>query len=399
MYNTKNITQDLVWVGSSDRRISKFENVFPVDNGVSYNSYLLKDEKTVLFDTVDKAISGRFFENLEHELDGRKLDYIVVHHVEPDHCATLLDVVKKYPEAKVIGNTKTINMIKQFFEMDIVSIAKIVCEGDTISTGKHELTFVFAPMVHWPEVMMTYDKTDKILFSADAFGTFGALNGNVFADEVDFEKEWLPEARRYYTNIVGKYGAQVTGVLRKLSAVEIKMICSLHGPVWRKNVDWYIDKYSKWASYTPEEKGVVIAYGSVYGNTETAVDILASNLADMGVKNIKIYDVSATHPSEILSQCFKYSNIVFASVTYNGGIFCNMETLLNHIKAHNLQNRTIAFMENGSWAPTAGKQMKEICSTIKNTNIIEDIVTIKSSVKPDNRDEIKALAEKIIATM
>ena len=267
MYYTREITKDLTWVGSCDRRLSLFENVFPIDRGVSYNSYLLKDEKTVLFDTVDKAVSGRFMENLEHELDGRKLDFIVIHHVEPDHCATLLDVVKKYPEAKVVGNTKTINMIKQFFDMDIVSIARIVSEGDTILTGKHELTFILAPMVHWPEVMMTYDKTDKILFSADAFGTFGAINGNMFADEVDFEKEWLPEARRYYTNIVGKYGAQVISVLKKASALEINMICSLHGPVWRENIDWYIDKYLKWASYTPEEKGVVITYGSLYCNT------------------------------------------------------------------------------------------------------------------------------------
>ena len=236
--------------GSNDRRLAMFENVFPIDRGVSYNSYLLKDEKTVLFDTVDKAVSGRFMENLEHELDGKKLDYIVIHHVEPDHCATLLDVVKKYPEAQVVGNTKTINMIKQFFDMDIVSIAKIVKEGDTISTGSHELTFILAPMVHWPEVMMTYDKTDKVLFSADAFGTFGAINGNIFADEIDFENEWLPEARRYYTNIVGKYGAQVTGVLKKVSALEVKMICSLHGPVWRENIEWYVDKYTKWASYT-----------------------------------------------------------------------------------------------------------------------------------------------------
>lgn len=399
MYHTKKITNDLTWVGSNDRRLAMFENVFPIDRGVSYNSYLLKDEKTVLFDTVDKAVSGRFMENLEHELDGKKLDYIVIHHVEPDHCATLLDVVKKYPEAQVVGNTKTINMIKQFFDMDIVSIAKIVKEGDTISTGSHELTFILAPMVHWPEVMMTYDKTDKVLFSADAFGTFGAINGNIFADEIDFENEWLPEARRYYTNIVGKYGAQVTGVLKKVSALEVKMICSLHGPVWRENIEWYVDKYTKWASYTPEEKGVVIAYGSVYGNTETATDILASNLAQMGVKNIKIYDVSATHPSVILSECFKYSNIVFASVTYNGGIFCNMETLLHHIKAHNLQNRTVAFIENGSWAPTSAKQMKEICSSMKNTNIIEEVVSIKSSVKLEQRQELKDLAEKIVATM
>ena len=399
MYNTKNVTQDLVWIGSSDRRLAMFENAFPIDRGVSYNSYLLKDEKTVLFDTVDKAISGRFMENLEHELDGRKLDYIVVHHVEPDHCATLYEVVKKYPEVKVVGNTKTINMIKQFFEMDIVSIANIIKEGDTISTGKHELTFVFAPMVHWPEVMMTYDKTDKVLFSADAFGTFGALSGNLFADQVDFEKDWESEARRYYTNIVGKYGAQVTGVLKKMSALDINVLCPLHGPVWRENIDWYVDKYTKWASYTPEEKGVVIAYASIYGNTETAVDILSSYLSEMGVKNIKTFDVSSTHPSVILSECFKYSNIVFASVTYNGGIFSCMETLLHHIKAHNLQNRTVAFIENGSWAPTAGKQMKEICASIKNTNIIEDVVTIKSSVKPDQREELKALAEKIVATM
>ncbi len=399
MYCTKKLTDDLMWIGGSDRRIELFENAFPINRGISYNSYLLNDEKTVVFDSVDKAISHRFLENLEHGLNGKHLDYIVVNHMEPDHCATIDELVRLYPEVKIVCNARTVGMLKQFFDFDVDSKTVVVKEGDTLNTGKHTLAFYLAPMVHWPEVMVTYDQTDKILFSADAFGTFGAINGNIFADEIEFEKEWLSDARRYYTNIVGKYGTQVLALLKKAESLDVSMICPLHGPVWRENIGWYIDKYKTWASYTPEEKGVVIAYASVYGNTENAVDILASYLAENGVKNIKIFDVSKTHHSNIIAECFRYSHLVFASITYNGGIFSNMESLLLDLKAHNIQNRTVAVIENGSWAATCGKHIKEIMASCKNINVIDESVLIKSSLKAPQEQELRQLADKICETM
>ena len=287
MYCVKKIKDDLFWVGGTDRRLALFENAYPIPRGVSYNAYVLKDEKTVLFDTVDWAVSSQLFENLEAVLGGRALDYVIVNHMEPDHCATLEDVVRRYPEVKVVCNAKTVDIIKQFFDFDIDSRAVIVKENDTFCTGKHTYTFVMAPMVHWPEVMVTYDTTDKILFSADAFGTFGAMNGNLFADEVNFERDWLDDARRYYTNIVGKYGASVQTLLKKAAGLDIQMICPLHGPVWRENIGWYVDKYLTWSSYAPEEKAVMIAYGSIYGNTENAANILACRLADRGIRDRK----------------------------------------------------------------------------------------------------------------
>lgn len=398
MYCIKKVTEDLFWIGGNDRRTQLFENVFPIDRGVSYNSYLLLDEKTVVFDTVDKSISGLFFENLKYTLKDRKLDYIVVNHMEPVHCASLGQLVSLYPDIQIVCNAKTLEMIKQFFDFDVVSKAVIVKEGDTLSTGKHNLTFFFAPMVHWPEVMVTYDLTDKILFSADAFGTFGALCGNIFADEYDFENEWLSDARRYYCNIVGKYGASVLNLLRKTEGLDIKFVCPLHGPVWRKNISWYIEKYKIWASYQPEEKGVVIAYASVYGNTENCAEIIASKLSDKGIKNIKLYDVSKTHGCVILAECFRYSHIIFASITYNGGIFCNMENLLHDLKAHNLQSRTVAIIENGTWAITCGKQMTDILSGCKNMNILEDKVQIKSTLKSSQEQQLDTLVEKIAET-
>ena len=399
MYCVNNIKNDIYWVGGNDRRISLFENVYPLSHGVSYNSYLITDEKTILLDTVDKAISHLFIENLKHVLNGRTLDYVVVNHMEPDHCAVLEDIVNLYPEVKIICNAKALNMIKQFFDFDADSHAQIINEGDTISTGKHNFSFYMAPMVHWPEVMVTYDSTDKILFSADAFGTFGALNGNIFADEVNFERDWLDEARRYYTNIVGKYGAPVQALLKKASGLDIEMICPLHGPIWRENIGWFIDKYQKWSTYTPEDKAVMIAYASVYGNTENAAEILASELAAKGVKNISVYDVSTTHSSVILSESFRCSHLVFMSSTYNGGIFPNMETALLDIKAHALQNRTIALAENGTWAATTGKQMRELLSTLKNMEILENTVSIKSSVKNVQREQIAEMASIIAESL
>ena len=399
MYCVKNVTDDLFWIGGSDRRLALFENIYPIPRGVSYNAYVLLDEKTVLLDTVDASVSELFFENLEHVLGGRKLDYLVVNHMEPDHCASIGGVVLRYPDVKLVCNAKTVTMLKQFFDFDVDSRAVVVKEMDTLSTGKHTLAFVMAPMVHWPEAMVTFDTVDGTLFSADAFGTFGALNGNLFADEVDFEHEWLPDARRYLTNIVGKYGPQVQAVLKKASGLDIKRICPLHGPVWRENIGWFIDKYDKWSSYTPEESAVMIAYASVYGNTGNAADVLASKLADLGVKNIAVYDVSVTDPSYVLAEAFRCSHLVFAASTYNGGIFTPMETLLLELKAHNLQNRTVAVMENGTWAPMSGKLMKELLGSMKNMSLLEQGVTIRSSLKEEQLSQVEALAKAIKDSM
>jgi len=400
MYNTKKITADLFWVGANDRRIALFESVYPVPTGVSYNSYLLTDEKTVLLDTVDKSVTHQFMENIEHVLNGRNLDYMVINHMEPDHCAEIPTIIAKYPDVKIVCNAKIQTMIKQFFDFDLADSQYIIVkEGDVLNTGKHNLTFVFAPMVHWPEVMVTYDTTDKILFSADAFGAFGAIDGNIFADEVDWEHRYMDEARRYYTNIVGKYGPQVQALLKKASGLEINMICPLHGYVWRKNLDVFIEKYAKWSSYTPEINSVLIAYSSVYGGTQNAAEILATKLAERGVKDIKMYDVSITHPSYILSDAFKYSHIVFASTTYNNGIFVNMENLLHDVVAHNLQNRKIAIVANGSWAPVCDKLMTELLSNLKNTEIITSPVSFKSAVKKDKNEEFDKLAQAIVSSL
>lgn len=395
MYCTKKLTDDLTWVGVNDRHLSLFENVYPIEKGVSYNSYVLLDEKTVLFDTVDKCSSMQFFENVRHVLGDRKLDYIIVNHMEPDHAATLQETVEKYPEAKVVCNKKALEMIKQFFDFDIDSKVTVIAEGDTLNTGKHNLTFVMAPMVHWPEAMVTYDTVDKILFSADAFGTFGAMSGNIFADEVNFETEWLDEARRYYTNIVGKYGMQVQALLKKASALEIKMICSLHGPVWRKNIEWFIDKYQKWSSYTPEENSVLILVGSIYGHTENAAEVLATKLSDLGIKDLKFMDVSRVHPSYVVAEAFKYSHIVVAAASYNTGIFTPMETVLLDLKAHNLQNRTFSIMYNGSWAPVKETAFTDILCAMKNSTILNNVIKITSSFKSSREAELDAMAQEI----
>ena len=399
MYCVKRINDDLFWVGGTDRRLALFENAYPIPRGVSYNAYLLLDEKTVLFDTVDRAITEQFFENIDALLKGRALDYVVVNHMEPDHCATLGEIVLRYPGVQVVCNPKTIPIIKQFYNFDIDSRAIVVKENDTLCTGRHTFTFLMAPMVHWPEVMVTYDTTDKTLFSADAFGTFGAMNGNLFADEVNFERDWLDDARRYYTNIVGKYGPSVQTLLKKASGLDIRTLCPLHGPVWREDISWYVDKYLTWSSYEPEEKAVMIAYGSIYGNTENAANILACKLAERGIRNIAMYDASSTHPSTIISEAFRCSHLVFASATYNGGIFSSMEHVLMDLKAHNLQNRTVALMENGSWGVLSGKQMKEIIGSMKNMTILEQMVTVKSSLKESQMEELDAMADAIVESM
>lgn len=399
MHCVKKVTDDLYWIGGSDRRLALFENVYPIPRGVSYNSYVLLDEKTVLLDTVDASISGLFFENLEYVLNGRTLDYLIVNHMEPDHCAIIGDVVRRYPDVKLVCNAKTVPMLKQFFDFPVEDRTVIVKEMDTLCTGKHTFAFVMAPMVHWPEAMVSYDTVDKILFSADGFGTFGAINGNLFADEVNFERDWLDDARRYFINIVGKYGVQVQNLLKKAATLEIKMICPLHGPIWRENLGWFIEKYDTWSSYKPEDQAVMIAYASIYGNTENAAEILASKLADKGVKNIAMYDVSVTDPSVIVSESFRCSHLVFAAPSYNGGIFTRMETVLSELKAHSLQNRTVAIMENGTWAPVAGKQMREIFAGMKNIELLEEGVTIRSAVKEAQEASLEALAEKIASSL
>lgn len=399
MHCVKKVTDDLYWIGGSDRRLALFENVYPIPRGVSYNSYVLLDEKTVLLDTVDASISGLFFENLEYVLNGRTLDYLIVNHMEPDHCAVIGDVVRRYPDVKLVCNAKTVPMLKQFFNFPVEDRTVIVKEMDTLCTGKHTFAFVMAPMVHWPEAMVSYDTVDKILFSADGFGTFGAINGNLFADEVNFERDWLDDARRYFINIVGKYGVQVQNLLKKAATLEIKMICPLHGPVWRENLGWFIEKYDTWSSYKPEDQAVMIAYASIYGNTENAAEILASKLADKGVKNIAMYDVSVTDPSVIVSESFRCSHLVFAAPSYNGGIFIKMETVLSELKAHSLQNRTVVIMENGTWAPVAGRQMREIFAGMKNIELLEEGVTIRSAVKEAQEASLEALAEKIASSL
>ncbi len=395
MYCIKKITEDLVWVGGNDRRLAMFEGVYAVPKGVSYNSYLFKGSKTVLFDTVDKAVSRVFFENLAHELDGKNLDYVIVNHMEPDHSATLSELVVRYPKVKVICNAKIETMLGQFFDEKFN--VQLVKEGDVLEIGGHKFTFVMTPMVHWPEVMMTYDMTSKTLFSADAFGHFGAINGAIFADEVEFFRDYLDEARRYYSNIVGKYGPQVQAALKKATAIEIEYICPLHGFVWRNNIGDFVEKYAKWSSYTPEEKGVVVAYASVYGNTENTAEIISSKLCDMGIKTV-MYDVSVTPASEIISEVFKYSHLVLASTTYNAGIFVQMEAFLQDLVSHNIQNRTIAIVENGSWAATSGKLMKETFAKCKNITFIEQEISLKSSLKKEQLAQVDTLASQIADT-
>ena len=391
----RKVTEDLYWVGGNDRQIELFENIFPLAKGVSYNSYLLLDEQTVLFDTADYAIGKQFIENVMSVLNGRNLDYIVVNHMEPDHCSLIGELLLHYPDVKIIGNAKTFPMTEQFFSFDLTGKTLTVKEGDTFCSGKHTFRFIMSPMVHWPEAMMTYDEKDKVLFSADAFGTFNALNGNLFNDELDFNREWLDEARRYYTNIVGKYGPQVQNVLKKASSLDIQMICPLHGPVWRSNLNFIIEKYNLWSRYEPEEKGVMIAYASMYGNTENMAEILAVMLAEAGVKNIHMHNISKTHVSELISDSFKYSHIVLASPTYNNGIYPLMDNYLEDMKALSLQNRTIAVLGNGSWAPQATKLISAKIKEMKNMRLLEASVTIKSSLKEAQLEELNSLSRQI----
>lgn len=399
VHNIRHITEDLVYLGASERRIELFENVYPIPRGVAYNSYLLLDEQTVLFDTVDRSVSGQFFENLTCALDGRTLDYLIVQHMEPDHCSAISEVLVRYPDVKLICSETAAPIVKQFFGVEVAKHGYTVTEGTELVTGRHKLIFVMAPMVHWPEVMVTYDATDKTLFSADAFGSFGALNGNLFADEVNFETEWLADARRYYCNIVGKYGPQVQEVLAKAATLEIATVCPLHGPVWRDNLGWLLDKYDKWSSYTPEDNAVMVVYGSVYGGTENAASVVASRLSEGGARNVSVYDVSKTHVSELIAEAFRCSHIVFASITYNMGIFTPMKNFLLDLQAHNLQNRRFALVENGSWSPVSGSQMAEILTAMTGMTQIGETVTIRSTTDEESFGKLTALADAILADL
>lgn len=399
LYCTRKVTDTIWWVGGNDRRLALFENLFPIPHGVSYNSYVIMDEKTALMDTTDPSITSLFLANVAHTLNGRKLDYLIINHMEPDHCSNIEEIMHRYPETTLVCNAKTLQMIGQFYDLDLTERTMIIKEGDTLSLGSHTLHFVAAPMVHWPEVMMVYEDSEKILFSADGFGSFGALNGNLFNDEVNFDRDWLDDARRYYTNIVGKYGAQVQAVLKKASGLDIQMICPLHGPIWRNNLAYILDKYVKWSTYEPEDKAVAIMYGSMYGNTERAADILATALSTAGVKDVRVYDISNTDVSELISEAFRCSHIVIASPTYNGGLYPVVESLLNDMKALNLQNRTFALIENGTWAATSNKHMRAIVEAMKNMTILDTTVTVKSSVKEAQIEALQQLAKEIIDSL
>ena len=397
MHCIREVKEDIYWIGSEDRRLELFENLFPIPQGVSYNSYLVMDEKTVLIDTVDYSVGRQFLENIKYVLKERKLDYLIINHMEPDHCSLIEELTYKYPEMKIICNAPTVKMLKQFYSFDVESKTQIVKEGETFSSGKHQFQFIMAPMVHWPEVMVTYEKTKKILFSADAFGAFGALNGKLFNDDIDIEKNWLPEARRYYTNIVGKYGVQVQNLLKKASGIEIETICPLHGVIWRSNLSYLLEKYDRWSRYEPETKGVLIVYSSVYGNTENVVNALAHYLGENNFNKIEIYDSSNTDVSYLVAKSFEYSNIVIAATTYNLGVFPKVSNYLEDIKRLNLQNRTISIIENSTWVPgIVTKEIKNILSEMKDMKILENTYAIKSSSKEFEYENIKNIGNEII---
>jgi len=399
LYNVREISPSIYWVGGNDRRLEQFENLFPLTNGVSYNSYLILDEKTALIDTVDDAITDQYLENITHLMNGRELDYLIINHMEPDHCGNIENIVKMYPNVKVVGNTKSFTLFHQFYNMDITANQMIVKEGDELSLGTHNLKFVFAPMVHWPEVMMNLETTKGILFAADAFGTFGALAGNLFDDEIDYTNLYIDEARRYYSNIVGKFGAQVQSVFKKIAGQEINMICSLHGPIFRSDISLILDLYNKWSKYEAEKDGVVIFYGSMYGNTANTADALANKLAQRGVTDIRVYDVSKTHPSYIISDIFKYSHLVAAAPTYNMGLYYPMDNLLHEMAALGVKNRKVALIGNHSWASAALKIMTERFASMKNMEIIGDSLDIKSRLKDGEEQKLDDLADAIASSV
>lgn len=396
MHNTRKINDDIYYLGASDRRIELFENVYPVSQGMSYNSYLITDEKTCLMDSVDESVRGQFLENLQYALNGRNLDYMVVQHMEPDHCSIVPELFRMYPDMKLVASLQAFKMMENFYSLQTEERRLVVKEGDTLELGKHTLKFIAAPMVHWPEVLMTYDVTDKILFSADAFGSFGAMSGNIFADEIDWDKDFKDEARRYYVNIVGKYGLQTQNVLKKASTLDIQMICPLHAHIWRKDLSTIISLYDTWSKYEAEKDSVVIFYGSIYGNTQNAAEILAMQLAENGIENVEVFDTSKTHVSFLVSKAFEYKTLVFAAATYNAEIFDTVQNLITELKNHNLSNRRIGLIENGSWAPVAASKMKAQLETLKNMEVIEPVVKVVSSVTDKNVEELSVLAKELM---
>ncbi len=402
MHCVRQVTDNLYWVGANDHRLALFENIHPIPRGVSYNSYLLLDKKTVLFDTVDWSACRQLLENMEYLLGDKPLDYLLINHMEPDHAATIEEVLLRWPKVKIISNDKAFLLMRQFgFHIDSHELISVK-EGDTFSFGGHTVTFVAAPMVHWPEAMVTFDTTNGVLFSADAFGSFIALDGKLFADEVDFDRDWIDEARRYLTNIVGKYGPHIQLLLKKASGIldQIKFICPLHGPVWRKDLGYFVDKYDKWSRYEPEVKGVLIVYASMYGNTEAAAQCLAARLCEKGVTNVAVYDVSNTHVSYLISEAFKYSHIVLASVTYNLGIYPVMHNFLMDMKALNLQNRTFAIIENGSWAVKSGDLMSAfITDQLKNMTLLGERLSLASSLGESKATELENLADALVESV
>lgn len=399
MQTTRKINEDILYLGIDDRRLSRFENLFPLDRGVTYNSYLIRDTKTALLDTVDQTVEHQFWENLQYALQGRPLDYLIVNHMEPDHCAMIRNVLECYPEAVVVATAKTFQMILQYFDLNLPDERKrMVKEGDTLSLGKHRLKFVMAPMVHWPEVMFTYDETDKALFSADAFGIFGTNNGNLFNDEQQFRaKDFVDDARRYYANIVGKYGPQVQAALRKLSGLEISLLCPLHGPVWRSDFDYIIGLYERWSKYEAEEQGVVAFYNSVYGNTESVINGLLIRLAERGIKNIRAYDVSKTDVSYLIAEAYRVTNLIIGATTYNNGLFPKMENLVSDMKAVAVQNKKVSIVENGSWAPAAAKILHEEFDGMKNMSYIGETLTIRSAQY--SKEALDTLADAIAESL
>ena len=382
------ISKDIIYIGASDKNIKIFESQYVLENGMSYNSYSIKDEKNVVLDTIDEKLTDEWFNNLEKALDGEKPDYLIVSHMEPDHAYNIGKLAKKYPEMKIVGNQLTFNMLANFFkEIDFSNRKFVVMEGDVLDVGKHKLQFFMAPMVHWPEVMVTYEQTEKILFSADGFGKFGAL---------DVEEEWDCEARRYYFGIVGKYGMQVQALLKKAATLDIQMICPLHGPILKENLGYYIDKYNTWSNYQPEEEGIYIACSSIYGNTLKAAQKLAEILKEKGAKKVVLADLTKEDWAEAVEDAFRYSHLVVASSSYNAGLFPPMKQFLDHLKERNYQNRTVGIIENGSWAPSAGKCMKGTLEEMKNINIIEPMITIKSTMSDENIAQMEEMADKIL---
>ena len=398
MYSVRKVTDDLYWVGVNDHRTHLFENIHPIPKGVSYNSYLLLGKETVLFDSVDWSACRQLFENLDYLLQGRELDWLVINHMEPDHAASMEAILNRWPKVKIVSTQKGFMLMRQFgFAPDNYE-CHTVAEGDSLQFGDHTVRFIMAPMVHWPECMVSFDETNGVLFSADAFGTFNALDGKLFADEVDFDRDWLDEARRYLVNIVGKYGPHIQQLLKKAGPImdQIRFIAPLHGPVWRKDFGYFIDKYDKWSRHEPEVKGVLIAYASMYGNTESAAQALAGRLCEKGITDVAMYDVSTTHVSYLMAEAWKYSHIVLASPTYNLGIYPVMHNFLADMKALNLQKRSVAIVENGSWACKSGDLMhKFISEELRNMTVLNERLTIASSMGEDKASELELLADAI----